>query len=63
MARRNRPGETPAPGLGKEADEAARQIRVESSFKIADALLWTVSVENLTDRPLEIADLGLPLPF
>lgn len=47
----------------KEADEAARQIRVESSFKVANALLWTVSVENLTDRPLEIADLGLPLPF
>lgn len=47
----------------KEADEAARQIRVESSFKVTNALLWTVSVENLTDRPLEIADLGLPLPF
>ncbi len=47
----------------KDADEAARQIRVESSFKVANALLWTVSVENLTDRPLEIADLGLPLPF
>ena len=47
----------------KEADEAARQLRVESSFKVTNALLWTVSVENLTDRPLEIADLGLPLPF
>jgi len=28
-----------------------------------NVLLWTVLVENLTDRPLEIADLGLPLPF
>jgi len=47
----------------EESRQAARQIKVESSFKVADALLWTVSVENLTDRPLEIADLGLPLPF
>jgi len=47
----------------EESRQVARQIKVESSFKLADALLWTVSVENLTDRPLEIADLGLPLPF
>jgi len=47
----------------QEAREAARRIRVESSFRLADALLWTVSVENLTDGPLQIADLGLPLPF
>lgn len=43
---------------------AAREIKAESVFELrGDELLWTVSLENLSDREMEIADLGLPLPF
>lgn len=41
-----------------------RTIRVESVFEPrGEELLWTVSLENLTDMEIEVADLGLPLPF
>ncbi len=43
---------------------AAKEIRAESVFEPrGKELLWTVSLENLSDREMEIADLGLPLPF
>ncbi len=43
---------------------AAKEIKAESVFELRDEeLLWTVDIENLTDREMEIADLALPLPF
>ncbi|MEO7719567.1 MAG: DUF5695 domain-containing protein [Capsulimonas sp.] len=38
--------------------KATEQFRL-----VGDALIWTISLRNATDRKLEIGDLGLPLPF
>ncbi|MCX8161260.1 MAG: DUF5695 domain-containing protein [Candidatus Saccharicenans sp.] len=39
-------------------------INVESVFEPrGEELLWTINLENLTGGEIEVADLGLPLPF
>ncbi len=46
------------------AEQSAEQIKVTSAFELkGDCLLWTVKVKNLTDKPLQIGALGLPLRF
>ncbi|HEY3383531.1 MAG TPA: DUF5695 domain-containing protein [Vicinamibacterales bacterium] len=49
----------PASELGAPSD-----LAVTERFDLeADALDWTITLANRTDRPVEIADLGVPLPF
>lgn len=39
-------------------------LKVEESFALdADALNWTITLTNKINRPIEIGDLGVPLPF
>lgn len=48
----------------RQQKQAEKEIRVESIFQPeGNALLWSVSVQNLTNSEMELADLGLPLPF
>jgi hypothetical protein len=49
----------PAPELGAPSD-----LAVTERFDLAaDVLDWTITLANRTDRPVEVADLGVPLPF
>lgn len=46
------------------AEQLAEELKVTSAFELkGDCLLWTVKVKNLTDKPLEVGALGLPLRF
>jgi len=48
----------------KTAAAIAKEIKVTSTFALKDsALFWTINLKNLTDKPLEIGDVGLPLRF
>lgn len=48
----------------RQKKQAEKEIRVESIFQPeGNALLWSVSIQNLTNMEMELADLGLPLPF
>ena len=38
------------------------QIDVRSTFRLkADSLFWTIDIKNLTDKPMEVGDVGIPL--
>ena len=40
------------------------QIAPSETFQLdGDALVWTITVRNTSDQPLEAGDLGIPLPF
>ncbi len=44
--------------------EPMKDIAVRESFELkGDALEWSVTLANQLDRPVEIGDLALPLPF
>jgi len=44
--------------------QIAKEVKVTSGFELkGDSLLWTVKVKNLTDKPLEVGGIGLPLRF
>ena len=41
-----------------------RDLQAHENFRLDnDALVWTISLKNVTDTQLEVGDLGLPLPF
>jgi hypothetical protein len=41
-----------------------QDLRVSEKFQLqGDALVWTISLQNNTDHPIEIGDLGVPLKF
>jgi len=48
----------------KQNKEFTKQITAQSAFELkGDQLVWTISVKNMSDKPLEVADIGIPLPF
>ena len=41
-----------------------RDLQAQENFQLQDnALVWTISLKNMTSAELEVGDLGLPLPF
>jgi hypothetical protein len=48
----------------KKSQALSKQIKATSSFKTkGNALIWTIDVKNLSDKDLEIADIGMPIRF
>ena len=48
---------------GKEV-EAVADVAPTESFRLdRDSLLWTITLHNQTEEPIEIGDLGFALPF
>jgi hypothetical protein len=48
----------------KQAREVAGQIEADSTFELkGDTLFWKIDIKNLTDKPMELGDVGLPLRF
>jgi hypothetical protein len=48
----------------KEAQQVAGQIEANSSFELkGDTLFWKIDIKNLTDKSMELGDVGLPLRF
>jgi hypothetical protein len=44
--------------------EAVPEIEPTETFQLqGNALLWTIEVHNQTERPVEVGDLAIPLPF
>ena len=45
-------------------DSAGPALSLQINFDVRDrAVLWTMTLHNATDQPLEIGDLALPLPM
>lgn len=41
-----------------------RDFKIEEAYELKDkTLVWTITVTNTSDEPIEIGDFGLPLPF
>ncbi len=48
---------------GKQV-EAVQEIQPTGTFRFdGNALEWTIEIHNRTEKPVEIGDLGIPLPF
>ena len=44
--------------------EPVREIKPTGEFRLlGNALLWTIQVRNESDKPVEVGDVGIPLPF
>jgi len=50
-------------GSGKQVADAVDLAASESFALEGDAMVWTIALRNQSQRPIEIGDLGLPLPF
>jgi hypothetical protein len=47
-----------------ESPNTPQQIDVRSGFVLrGDSLLWTIDIKNLTDKQMEVGDVGIPLRF
>ena len=73
------PQEPPSSGAGRERrmtfferyylysedyNDHYADLKLTTRFRLeGDALIWTLRLNNLADRPLTIGDLALPLPF
>ena len=48
---------------GKQV-EPVREIESTGEFRlVGDALVWLVKIQNASAKPIEVGDVGLPLPF
>jgi hypothetical protein len=48
---------------GKQVEQV-HDIEPTGTFRLdGDALLWTIAIRNQTDKPMEVGDLGILLPF
>jgi hypothetical protein len=48
----------------KDGQDFSKQIAITSGFQLSgDTLLWKINIKNLSDTPLELGDVGLPLRF
>jgi hypothetical protein len=46
------------------SDDADADLEVRAGFEVADdEIVWSIQLKNLADAPLEIGDLGVPLPM
>ena len=55
---------TVAYASAEPAGGAPRPLAIEERYALqGDALKWTINIRNLSSSPVEIGDLGLPLPF
>jgi hypothetical protein len=48
----------------KEGEDVSRQVKITSAFELdGDSFLWSINIGNLSDSPIELGDVGLPLRF
>lgn len=44
--------------------EPVREIEPTGEFRlVGNALLWTIQIRNGSEKPIEVGDVGIPLPF
>jgi hypothetical protein len=48
---------------GKQIEDVPEIAPTETFQLDGNALVWTIELRNRTDQPVEVGDLGLPLPF